>query len=234
MHRLGFEPADIETLIQKLQNLNAVKVRSVFSHLAGADNPALDHFTHQQAATFLLCADKITAAFSHKILRHLLNSSGIERFPQYRFDMVRLGIGHYGISAVNSAALKTVCTLKTVILQIKTIKAGETAGYNRSGKITRDSRIAVLPLGYADGYDRRLGNGNAEVFINGKRAKTVGNICMDLTMVDVTNITASEGDTVEIWGDHIPVAELAASLQTIPYEILTGISRRVKRVYYQE
>lgn len=211
-----------------------MKIRSVFSHLAASDNPKFDDFTRGQVKVFTECADKITTVFSHKIMRHILNSGGIERFPEYQFDMVRLGIGHYGVSASNGSQLRQVCTLKTIILQIKNIRAGETVGYNRNGELTRDSRIAVLPIGYADGYDRKLGNGTGEVFINGHRAKVIGNVSMDLCTVDVTDIPAKEGDIVEIFGDHITIAEIAAKLGTIPYEVLTGVSRRVKRVYFQE
>jgi len=234
MHRLGFEPAEIPLLIKKLQNQSQLKIRSVFSHLAGADEPRFNDFTRLQVRTFAAAADEIQTAFEHKILRHILNSAGIERFPEFQFEAVRLGIGFYGVSAINNQKMSNVCTLKTVVLQIRNVSAGETVGYSRNELITNDSRIAVLPIGYADGYDRRLGNGVGEVFINGKRAKTVGNICMDLTMVDVTQIDVNEGDTVEIFGENITVSEISQKIGTIPYEILTGISRRVKRVYFQE
>ncbi|GHT17178.1 bifunctional UDP-N-acetylmuramoyl-tripeptide:D-alanyl-D-alanine ligase/alanine racemase [Bacteroidia bacterium] len=234
MHRLGFEPKDVPLLIEKLKNQTQVKIRSVFSHLAGADEQRFDDFTRLQISTFAACAEQIQRAFEHKILQHILNSAGIERFPEFQFDMVRLGIGFYGVSALNNLKMSNVCTLKTTVLQIRNIKAGETVGYSRKGLITGNSRIAVLPIGYADGYDRRLGNGIGEVFINGKRAKTVGNICMDLTMVDVTEIAVNEGDTVEIFGNNITISEIAQKTGTIPYEILTGISRRVKRIYFQE
>jgi alanine racemase len=234
MHRLGFELSDIELLVNKLKTSPQIKVRSVFSHLAAADNEKLDNFTKQQIQIFTQCADAISKAFNHKILRHILNSAGIERFPEFQFDMVRLGIGHYGISALKNANLRNVCTLKTIILQIKNVKRGETIGYGRRGIIEKDSKIAILPIGYADGYNRRLGNGLGEVYINGQRAKTVGNVCMDLLMVNVTNIEAREGNSVEIFGENVTISELADKLQTIPYEILTGVSRRVKRVYYNE
>ena len=234
MHRLGFEPQDMEKLIECLQNQNKVKVCSVFSHLAGSDEERFNSFTRQQAETFIACADKLQNAFPHHIMRHILNSSGIERFPEYQFDMVRLGIGHYGISALSTGGLKPVCTLKTVILQIKDVKSGEAVGYSRNGVVKKDSRIAVLPIGYADGFDRRLGSGVGEVFINGKRAKLIGNICMDLSMVDITGVEAEEGDCVEIFGENISVSEVASWLKTIPYEVLTNVSRRVKRVYFQE
>lgn len=232
MHRLGFEEKDIPELIRLLKNQNQVKVRSIFSHLAGADNPNLDDFTLQQIETFSRCADAVTQSFHHKILRHILNSAGIERFPQYQFDMVRLGIGLYDISVLPGVNLQTVCTLKTIILQIRDVKAGDTVGYNRNGKILRNSRIGVIPIGYADGFDRHLGNGTGEVWVNGFRAKVVGNVCMDACMIDLTGIPAEEGDFVEIFGKNITINELSDKLQTIPYEILTSVSRRVKRVYF--
>jgi alanine racemase len=234
MHRLGFEEADIENLIDILRKQQQVKVRSVFSHLAGADEQKFDGFTKQQVTVFQQCADKIEKAFTHKIMRHILNSAGTERFPEFQFDMVRLGIGHYGISTLPDVNLQQVCALKTVILQLKTIKAGETVGYSRKGIVDKDKRIAILPIGYADGFDRKLSNGVGEVLINGKRAKVIGNVSMDLITVDVTDIEASEGDKVEIFGDNLTISEVAGWLKTIPYEILTSVSRRVKRVYFQE
>ena len=234
MHRLGFEQKDMEQLLTRLKAQNQVKVRSVFSHLSGSDEAKFDAFTKQQVSVFSVCADQLTATFSHHIMRHILNSAGIERFPEYQFDMVRLGIGHYGISSLPEVTLKQVCALKTVILQIKTVKAGETVGYSRKGIINTDKRIAIIPIGYADGFDRKLGNGVGEVLINGKRAKVIGNVCMDLVIIDVTNIEAKEGDVVEIFGDHLAISEVADWLKTIPYEVLTSVSRRVKRVYFQE
>jgi len=234
MHRLGFEWKDMEKLTEKLKNQQQLKVRSVFSHLAGADESRFDTFTLQQINTFTKCADNLNASFDHYIMRHILNSAGIERFSQYQFDMVRLGIGHYGISALPDVQLKHVCTLKTIILQIKTVNAGETVGYSRNGKVDKDKRIGILPIGYADGFDRKLGNGVGEVYVNGKRAKVIGNVSMDLIAIDLTNIQADEGDAVEIFGENLTLSEMAGWLKTIPYEILTSISRRVKRVYYQE
>ena len=232
MHRLGFEPQDIPELVELLKNQNQLKVRSVFSHLVGADSPAFDDFTRHQLEVFTRCADEISNSFSHKIMRHILNSAGIERFPEFQFDMVRLGIGHYGITALPGVKLATVCTLKTVILQIRNVKAGDTVGYSRRGKLTRDSRIGVIPIGYADGFDRHLSNGVGEVWVNGHRARVVGNVSMDISMIDFTDIPANEGDEVEIFGNNITLDEMADKLQTIPYEILTSVSRRVKRVYF--
>jgi len=234
MHRLGFEPQDMEQLLARLKGQNQVKVRSVFSHLSGSDDAKFDDFTKQQIAAFTACADQLSATFSHHIMRHILNSAGIERFSEYQFDMVRLGIGHYGISSLPEVNLKQVCALKTVILQIKTVKAGETVGYSRKGIVNADKRIAIIPIGYADGFDRKLGNGVGEVLINGQRAKVIGNVCMDLVMIDVTNLEAKEGDVVEIFGDNLTVSEVAGWLKTISYEVLTSVSRRVKRVYFQE
>lgn len=234
MHRLGFDPEEVNSLIDYLEKQNQIKVRSVFSHLAGADNPDLDAFTQTQARVFMSESVKFTRAFSHQIMKHILNSAGTERFTDYQFDMVRLGIGLYGVSAIPGHKLRQVCVLKTIILQIKWVRSGETVGYNRNGKLHTDRRIAVLPIGYADGYDRELGNGLGEVWIAGKRAKVVGNVSMDLIAVDVTGLDVREGDPVEIFGDHITISEIAEKLHTIPYEVLTGISRRVKRIYFQE
>lgn len=234
MHRLGFEPEQMAELIQVLQQQNQVKIKSVFSHLAGADDPSLDEFTHQQMEIFTFCTTQIVQAFPHDILKHILNSAGIERFPQYQSDMVRLGIGHFGISALPELQLPQVCRLKTIILQLKKVQAGETVGYNRKGKVASDKVIAILPIGYADGYDRQLSNGKGKVYINGHLAPVIGNISMDLTAVDVTGLSVSEGDMVEIFGEHITISSLAQKLHTIPYEILTSVSRRVKRVYFQE
>ncbi len=234
MHRLGFEPQDMISLLSRLKSQNQVKVRSVFSHLSGSDEAKFDNFTREQISVFTACADQFAKTFSHYIMRHILNSAGIERFPEFQFDMVRLGIGHYGISSLPEITLKQVCALKTIILQIKNVKAGETVGYSRKGIVNVDKRIAILPIGYADGFDRKLGNGVGEVLINGQLAKTIGNVCMDLIMVDVTGIESNEGDSVEIFGNQLLIADMAERLHTIPYEILTGVSRRVKRIYFQE
>lgn len=234
MHRLGFEPEDADKLIALLQEQNSLKIRSIFSHLAGADDSKFDDFTQKQISTFNTFSSKIEKAFDHQILKHILNSAGIERFSEYQYDMVRLGIGHYGISAKNQQYVRNVCTLKTTILQIKKVAHGETVGYSRKGEIKRDSLIAILPIGYADGFDRRLGNGVGKVFINNKLAPVVGNVCMDLIMVDVTDIEANEGDVVEIFGNNLSIIDVASWMNTISYEIFTGISRRVKRIYFQE
>ncbi|MEE1541574.1 MAG: alanine racemase C-terminal domain-containing protein, partial [Paludibacteraceae bacterium] len=173
-------------------------------------------------------------AFPHKVIAHILNSAGIERFSDYQHDMVRLGIGHYGISSVPTQKLEEVCSLKTNILQIKHVPANETVGYSRKGVLNRDSVIGAIPIGYADGLDRHLGNGVGKVLVNGKRAPIVGNVCMDVCMIDLTDINAEEGDEVTIFGNGLSINEVAQWLGTIPYEVLTSISRRVRRIYYKE
>ena len=234
MHRLGFEYEDMDRLISEIKSSN-LKIRSVFSHLAGSDDPQFDSFTLEQINRFSRCADKLIDAFDYKILKHILNSAGIERFTQYQFDMVRLGISHYGFSSLPDVKLQNVCTLKTIILQIKTVHAGESVGYSRKTFLSSDRRIAVIPIGYADGFDRHLSNGVGEVLIHGRRCKVIGNICMDQAMVDVTDIPdVKQGDEVVIFGDELPLEEMAAKLGTITYEILTSISPRVARVYYNE
>ena len=241
MHRLGFQPHEVEELVARLTAQTAVVPRSVFSHFAVADDPAQDAFTDEQARRFTLCADRLRSAFPHQILRHLCNSAGIERLPQYQFEMCRLGIGLYGFEASPTAMqLEPVATLRSTILQIKEVPATETVGYGRRGVLSRTSRIAMIPIGYADGYDRRLGNGHAAMLVlprgaEPQRCPTVGNVCMDLTFLDVTDCPAvHEGDEVVIFGADLPLTELSTELGTIPYEVMTSISQRVKRVYYKE
>ncbi len=235
MHRLGFEEKDIDQLISILQNQNFVKIRSVFSHLVGSDDPQFDEFTHQQINLFSRIKDKITSAFPHKILVHILNSAGIERFSEYQFDMARLGIGHYGISALPNQPLEEVCTLKAKILQIRKVPKEDTVGYSRKGVLTRDSVIGAIPIGYADGLNRKLGNRAWSVLVNGTFAPIVGNICMDVCMIDLTDVpNVKEGDSVVLFGKGNSITKMADVLGTIPYEILSTISKRVKRVYYRE
>ena len=236
MHRLGFQLPEIDALISRLQHQDAVTVRSVFSHFATADDPAQEAFVHEQKRRFDECADRIRAAFPYPILRHICNSAGIEKYAQYQMEMCRLGIGLYGFEASEvKMDLQPVAALKSTILQIKDIPATETVGYMRNGKLKRDSRIAMVPIGYADGYDRRLGNGHADMLVQGKRCPTVGNVCMDVTFLDVTDCPeAREGDQVEIFGQHLPLSELSEKLGTITYEVLSTVSTRVKRVYYKE
>ena len=237
MHRLGFLEEDMPRLVEKLKNQNAIKPRSVFSHLATADCLDMDDYTLSQFEYFYRCCDVLQQGFDFHIMRHILNSTGITRFPQHQCDMVRLGICLYGIPTVDDGSqddLRPVSSLHSVIISIKEWKKGTTVGYSRKGVLKRDSRIATIPIGYADGIDRHLGNGNADVLINGHRCPTVGNICMDICMIDVTDVPCKVGDAVEIFGENITVMELAERLDTIPYEILTSVSQRVKRVYFRE
>lgn len=233
MHRLGFAPSEIPELIHRLKRQAAVVPRSVFSHLVGSDSSQFDAFTRRQIETFEKASDELQAAFPYKIIRHICNTAGIERYPGAQFDMVRLGIGLYGVNPYTNEMLHNVSTLKTTILQIRDVPQEETVGYSRKGRLSRDSRIAAIPIGYADGLNRHLGNGNAYCMVNGQKAPYVGNICMDVCMIDVTDIECKEGDKVIIFGDDLPVTVLADVLHTIPYEILTSVSNRVKRVYYQ-
>ncbi|MDR0686959.1 MAG: bifunctional UDP-N-acetylmuramoyl-tripeptide:D-alanyl-D-alanine ligase/alanine racemase [Dysgonamonadaceae bacterium] len=233
MNRLGFDYRDVASLALRLNKEN-ITVKSVFSHLAGSDSPQLDSFTGEQIRRFTEASETIQESLQYPILKHLLNSAGIERFAESQLDMVRLGIGLYGVSTIGDNTLRPVASLKTRILQIREVRPEETVGYNRNGRLTRVSRIACISIGYADGLDRRLGNGNGAVVINGRMCPFVGNICMDVSMVDVTDCNCLEGDAAVIFGDRITVNSLAEKLQTIPYEILTSISPRVKRVYYKE
>ncbi|MBR4849002.1 MAG: bifunctional UDP-N-acetylmuramoyl-tripeptide:D-alanyl-D-alanine ligase/alanine racemase [Bacteroidaceae bacterium] len=235
MHRLGFLPEEIPMLIDTLKRQSALTPRSVFSHFAGSDSPLFDDFTKTQMKRFETAAGMLQGAFTQKILRHICNSAGAERFTDAQYDMVRLGIGLYGVSPIgNENTLRPISTLKTIILQIHDVPAEETVGYSRKGTLTRDSRIAALPIGYADGLNRKLGNGRGYCIINGKRAPYIGNICMDVCMVDVTGIDCNEGDIVEIFGNNLPVNTIAEWLDTIPYEVLTSVSNRIKRVYYSD
>ncbi|WP_308777476.1 bifunctional UDP-N-acetylmuramoyl-tripeptide:D-alanyl-D-alanine ligase/alanine racemase [uncultured Bacteroides sp.] len=234
MHRLGFAPDEMLRLVDRLHRQSAVIPRSVFSHLVGSDSERFDSFTRRQIETFEKAAAALQSGFSHKILRHICNTAGIERYPGAQFDMVRLGIGLYGIDPFTNRILHNISTLKTTILQIHDVPADETVGYSRKGVLERDSRIAAIPIGYADGLNRHLGNGHGYCLVNGKKAPYVGNICMDVCMIDVTDIDCKEGDKAVIFGDELPVTVLSDLLDTIPYEILTSVSNRVKRVYYQD
>ncbi len=233
MHRLGFYKEDMSWLLARLHTTKAVRVRSVFSHLAGSDEAQFDEFTLGQIRYFDACAEELKAGLNYPILKHICNSAGIERFSQYQFDMCRLGIGLYGFSFAG-AKLRNVCTLETTILSVKTVKAGETIGYGRHTKLDEDRVIAVIPIGYADGFDRRFSNYGGEVLVRGKRCPVVGNVCMDQAMIDVTGADARPGDIVEVFGDKLPLEELAQKLGTITYEILTSVSRRVQRIYFYE
>ena len=233
MHRLGFYQEDMPWLIAHLKAHKAVRVQSVFSHLAGSDEAQFDAFTKEQIHYFDACAETLKKELNTPILKHICNSAGIERFTKYQFDMCRLGIGMYGLS-FNGAQLRNVCTLKTTILSVKTVKAGETIGYGRHTRLEEDRVIAVIPIGYADGFDRRFSNYGGEVLVRGKRCPVVGNVCMDQAMIDVTEADARPGDIAEVFGDKMPLQELADKLGTITYEILTSVSRRVQRIYFYE
>jgi len=238
MHRLGFDPiTDMDELIDRLCHQQAVIPRSVFSHFVGSDSDDFDQFSARQFQLFDEGSRRLQSAFSHKILRHIDNSAGIEHFPERQLDMCRLGIGLYGVEPYlppNLGGLSTVSSLKTTILQLRHVQKGDSIGYSRRTVLDRDSIIGAIPIGYADGLNRRLGNRNGYCLVNGQQADYVGNICMDVAMIDVTDIPCHEGDMVEIFGEHLPVTELSSRLDTIAYEVLTGVSNRVKRVYFQD
>jgi alanine racemase len=235
MHRLGFSNDELPELIRRIKANPMLNVKSVFSHLATADNPAEDEFTLRQIHNFEVGSQMIVEAFP-QVLRHILNTAGISRFPQYQFDMVRLGIGLYGVPTceADKGLLQPVVALKTTINQIKRIPAGDSIGYNRHGHAEHDMRIGIVPIGYADGLSRLLGNGNGKFYVNGQQVPVVGDICMDMCMLDLTGIDAAEGDTVVIFDAEHDINDIAKACQTIPYEIMTRVSQRVKRVYYQE
>lgn len=235
MHRLGFTIQDMPKLTKELIANKELSPRSVFSHLAGSDDDSLDYYTETQIEIFNRCAESLQIGIGKPIFRHILNTAGISRYTQYQFEGVRLGIGLYGVAPHKSVkGLKVVSTLKTTILQIKELSSAETVGYGRKGVLNKKSRIAAVPIGYADGLNRHLGNGIGSMWINGQKAPIVGNICMDVTMIDVTDIECAEGDIVEVFGENIKVEDIAEKLDTIPYEILTSVSSRVKRVYFRE
>jgi alanine racemase len=263
MHRLGFNAIDhsnaqpmvngqwsmfneIDELINRLKHQSAIIPRSVFTHFVGSDSDDFDNFSALQFQRFDCASRQLQAAFNHKILRHICNSAGIEHFPERQLDMCRLGIGLYGVEPLSEkikaksevldhySSLQCVSTLKTTILQIRNVPKSETVGYSRKGVLTRDSRIAALPIGYADGLDRLLGNRHGYCIVNGQKAEYVGNICMDVALIDVTDIPCEEGDPVEIFGRQLPVTVLSDILGTIPYEVFTSVSNRVKRVYFRD
>lgn len=236
MHRLGFEENDINELVIRIKNIRTLKVQSIYTHLAATDESEHDGFTKQQLEKFELMSALVKKAFPYPILSHALNSSGIIRFNEAQFDMVRLGIGMYGFASTwhEQRQLQHVATLRTTISQIKNVPAGETIGYSRTAKLTRDTLVATVAIGYADGINRKLSNGKGSMMINGKLAPIIGNVCMDMCMLDITDVPAKEGDEVIVFGADHPATEMSKTLGTIPYEVLTGISQRVKRVYYQE
>ncbi|MCW3107062.1 MAG: alanine racemase, partial [Segetibacter sp.] len=237
MHRLGFEAGDLEELASFLKENPRLVVKSVFSQLVASESAEHDDFTHHQVDLFILACDKIKNATGYSFIRHISNSAAIFRHPQFQFEMVRLGIGLYGVdsSAENVLALQPVATLRSTIAQIRKVEKGETVGYSRRGLVKRDSLIATIRIGYADGFNRKLGNSVGHVFIKGRLAPVVGSVCMDMTMIDITEIEGVvEGDVVEIFGANLPVEQVAAWCETIPYEIMTSVSQRVKREYYEE
>ncbi len=233
MRRLGFEESDLPDLLRWLKEHPLLEVNSLFSHLVASDAPEHDGFTRLQAERFERMSGRIAEELGRMPLRHLLNSGGIARHPAYRYEMVRLGIGLYGVdgSSLLGGRLEPVSTLKATISQIKRVPKGETIGYDRAGRVERDSRIATIGIGYADGFDRRLSNGVGKVLLRGQRVPVVGNVCMDMAMIDITDVPhAAEGDEVIVFGADLPVQEVAGWLGTIPYEVLTGVSERVSRV----
>ena len=232
MHRLGFMPGELPELMDFLKDCPWVKVKSVYSHLAAAEDPSSDDFTLGQIRMFMEGAGALSDSLGYKPMWHILNSAGIERFPQYQFDMVRLGIGIYDISSLPGVRLAPVASLKVKVLQVKTLGPQDgTIGYGRYGQIAPEGTvIATVPVGYADGIDRHLGRGRASFSLNDHRVPTIGNICMDMCMLDVTGVPAKAGDTVTVFGEDPTVSELADILGTIPYEILTSVPRRIERV----
>ena len=237
MHRLGFTIEQLPEIIELLRSQDIITPASVFTHLSVADEPEQDSYTQSQFDYFDACSELLQQSFDHHIMQHVLNTSGIVRFPERQYDMVRIGIGLYGIRTLfdgSEDTLKPVSALRSIIISIKEWPAGTTIGYGRHGVLERDSRIATVTIGYADGFDRHFGNGAVKIWVNGKLCSTVGNVCMDAVMIDVTETTCKVGDTVEIFGEHVPVEQLSEARGTIPYEILTNVAPRVKRVYYRE
>ncbi|MBC7914010.1 MAG: bifunctional UDP-N-acetylmuramoyl-tripeptide:D-alanyl-D-alanine ligase/alanine racemase [Pyrinomonadaceae bacterium] len=237
MHRLGFLPEDLDVLLKEITNCSAVKIKSIFSHLVASEDVHSDDFTQNQIQVFAEMTQRIEDTLGYTFLRHISNTSGISRLPEAQFDMVRLGIGLYGIDSSfrnKKSLLQTVTTLKTSISQIKQVAPGDTVGYNRKGILVKGGKVATVKIGYADGYSRKLGNGAGKMLVNNVVVPTIGNICMDMCMLDITGVQANEGDEVIVFNDVICVEQIAAQLDTIPYEVLTGISERVKRVYFYE
>lgn len=235
MHRLGFETAEIDGVGKLLQQQNILKVKSVFTHLVGSDEAQLDEDTRKQAVAFNKACQVLQHYLGYSFFRHAANTAAIARHPFLQMDMVRLGIGLYGVDTAGQLMLEPVSTLQTSVAQVKKVAAGDTVGYSRKGVVTRDSVIATVRIGYADGYRRQLSNGQGYMLIHGEKAPVIGNVSMDMTMLDVTGIkNVAAGDRVEVFGKNIPVQEVATQCNTIPYEIMTGISQRVKRVYYSE
>ena len=234
MHRLGFMTGELEALADALSGMPEIRVRSLYSHLCVAEDPEEDAFTLGQIALFEKNTEYLIGRLGYRPLRHILNSAGIQRFPQYQFDMVRLGIGIYGISAIPEVRLHPVASLKCKVLQVKQLGEGDTVGYGRWGHAREGTVLATIPVGYADGIDRHLGRGAASFSLNGHRVPTIGNICMDMSMLDVTGVPCAPGDTVTIFGADPTAEELAGILGTIPYEILTSVPRRIERMIIRQ
>ncbi len=237
MNRLGFEPDDVAELAGKIRSHQTMAVKTVFSHLVASESAVHDGFTRHQVLLFENACDRLEKELGYSFVRHIANTAAIFRYPEYQFDMVRLGIGLYGVDTADEEGLhlETVATLKSTIAQLRKVKAGETIGYGRKGEVLRDSLIATVRIGYADGFSRRLGMGKGQMYIQGKLAPVIGQVCMDMTMLDVTDIPGvKEGDMVEIFGKNLPVRQVASWSETIAYEVMTGVSQRVKRVYLEE
>jgi alanine racemase len=234
MHRLGFNEDDLKELATVLAGQKGLRVMSVFSHLAASESWNFDAFTHEQIKKFKRISAQIADSCGYPVWRHILNSAGVERFPEEQMEMARLGIGLYGVSASGLDGLQNVCTLKTTVLQIKHVPKDETIGYGRKGALDHDAKIATVRIGYADGLSRHFGNGVGKALVNGQFAPFIGNICMDLSMLDITGIDAKEGDTVVVFGENPSLINQALAINTIPYEVLTAVSSRVKRIYYKE
>jgi alanine racemase len=236
MHRLGFGEENIEELIGVLTQTPELQVKSIFSHLAASGSDKHKNYTLSQIEKFKKWSDKIIVSLPYPVMRHILNSAGIARYPDAQFDMVRLGIGLYGVGndAIEQRKLENAGTLKSVISQVRQLKKGETVGYNQSGLLQKDSIIATIAIGYADGISREFGNGKGKIKVHGKQAPIVGDVCMDMLMIDITGIDAKEGDEVIIFDDNTSLLQVAKDMNTIPYETLTSLSGRVKRVYVHE
>jgi alanine racemase len=236
MHRLGFEEFEVSTMIDILKQSDKLRVKSVFSHLVASDDPAQDAFTRVQIETYGSISTEVTKALGYTFIRHLSNTSAISRHPDAQFNMVRIGIGLYGFDSAlpHTRGLQTVVALKTTVTQVKNLHAGDTVGYSRRGVMPQDGSIATVKIGYADGYSRMFGNGVGHMLINGKPVSTIGSICMDMCMLNVTGLDVKNGDEVIVFNEELTISELAAQVHTIPYEILTNISQRVKRVYFYE
>ena len=234
MNRLGFEPSDAPLLAQQLVKDKCMVVKSVMSHLVASDAPGHDAFTLEQIAVFERVCNILKENIGYSFIRHIANSQAVQRHPGSRFDMVRVGIGLYGTSAVGNSAIRRVASLKTTIAQIREVPAGATVGYERAAIMEKDTRIATVRIGYADGYDRRFSGGVGKMYVNGVLCPVVGLVCMDMTMIDVSLTEAKEGDEVVIFSGNSDIQKMADKLGTIPYEILTKIPERVRRIYLQE